>query len=79
MNMVCVKLVIICWRCFLVSTGCSHLEMICISWCHLITDSGIEQFTRYCTKLRTFICKGATQVQFNSHLPIYTYMYMGHN
>jgi len=44
------------------STGCNHLEMICVSWCHLITDSGIEQFTRYCTKLRTFICKGATQV-----------------
>jgi len=27
------------------------------------TDSGIEQFTHYCTRLRTFICKGATQVR----------------
>lgn len=46
----------------LYSNGCCHLEYICIAWCHRVTDSGIEHLARHCTKLRTFICKGALQV-----------------
>jgi len=44
------------------SVGCSHLEVLCISWCHLVTDDGIECLARRANKLRTFMCKGATQV-----------------
>jgi len=44
------------------SVGCSHLEVLCISWCHLVTDDGIECLARRANRLRTFMCKGATQV-----------------
>jgi len=44
------------------SVGCSHLEVLCISWCHLVTDDGIECLARRANRLRKFICKGASQV-----------------
>jgi len=56
------------------SVGCSHLEVLCISWCHLVTDDGIECLARRANKLRTFMCKGATQVSGYNCLVLYVIM-----
>lgn len=47
----------------MISSNCSNLNWLNISWCMNITENGIRNIAESCPKLSVFIAEGCTHVK----------------